>query len=683
MSAQHLDPLVRPREDGLQLSYQLPHRIYDAKSYPIQAPNGSTIIAYGHDLGLRIIWRGGRAFKPETPKEQPAQQQPKPNGAGNDDVIMILDSDEEEPAPEPAKAPVEFEDEEDEIDPSRPFPSVLRYLDIRLGTKVLALSVPDLIPEGVRSRLEAIPPMLSDIILLTATCADGLVKVITLPLIPPPPTMEDMTAWGVQIVTLIGGSVQAIPAGVSVTLTCRTPSDKSSQYRSQSQRRSTRSTPDPTSAAWDILVAVHSAEASGILSIYRLPITQRPGPPHPTYTLTPEPIIPTQQQYLPSPVKTMCFNPCQYPCERHSDLLLSFANGYVKTYSCLSHKALKAPTDRQNSVAGVDDKDTEGRWLITLFPEFEQDTSQRKSVVDARWVLGGKAIIVLLTDGTWGVWDVENSGLGKREQTGFLQAGNTESKTASGSISSFAVSGRVLASTPSTKTLLSAAEPSTSKSKFAPMTPSTRRFREDTLFKGSHDNISSQSTRGTISVTATSLSREGHIDESILIWHGDQNIRVPSLLSLWRSNLKSTGIFDPSSRYKPLPIANLNLLGEIQNGISQLPSFPSKHDSGKERGDQNEVAKPDILVTAEHQLIILTPGLSAPEVQETGSAMGQQKDILATGVGDQYMLKRGELDLEGMDRVLAGMTNGGGSSVNAFRSPAKAFRSPAKRKLFA
>src|SRR5438034_10091599 len=118
------------------------------------------------------------------------------------------------------------------------------------------------------------------------------------------------------------------------------------------------------------------------------------------------------------------------------------------------------------------------------------------------------------------------------------------------------------------------------------MTPSTRRVREDTLFKGSSHSNHPHSTRGAISITPN-FSRHAPYDESILIWHGDQNIRISSLLSLWRNSAKSTGTFDLSSRCKPVPIEDINLLGEIQNGICHL--LPAALSREEEAG----IIKPD------------------------------------------------------------------------------------------
>src|ERR1700716_3755192 len=99
-------------------SYETPHRIHDVVIYPFPSPNGSSIIIYGHDNGVRIIWRGGKRFKQPSTSEDKS----KTNGANNNDV-MIIDSDDERPG---SHAPLfedklEFEDDHEEIDPSMPY----------------------------------------------------------------------------------------------------------------------------------------------------------------------------------------------------------------------------------------------------------------------------------------------------------------------------------------------------------------------------------------------------------------------------------------------------------------------------------------------------------------------------------------------------------------------------------
>ncbi|KAK2757908.1 hypothetical protein FQN54_004314 [Arachnomyces sp. PD_36] len=659
-----MKPLVTPRENGLQLSYELPHRVYSAKAYPVTAPNGSSIIVYTHESGVRILWRGGRPFKqPQKPAEEEAQK-PKPNGAtGSNDAVMIIDSDEEDAAQEPLKDETEiaeFEDEEEEMEPSEPFQNILRHIDIHLGTKALDISLPRFLPSTARSPLDPFPPILSKMIVLAVLCADCSTRIVAIPLAPPPPTCDDSSKWGIHTLAISGGAThQEISIGGSITFTRRnSSSDETSKSRSRSRGRNQKqSTVNTEKEEWDLLVATHSTEATGILLVYQIPIIEQSG----VYSFSTDHIHPIQKQYLPSPASKISFNHSPYPAKRHSQLLVSFSSGSVKIYECLPEIVSRTQNGRRGSGSEASVGEANGNWLITLHSSFEKPSNgltQRKTIVDAEWVLNGKAIMILLRDGEWGIWDVEGAGPGAGQST--LRGQDSTHGVTGGSLTSFAVSGRVTAPTQRSKARLPEAQPETRPS-FAPMTPATRRIREDTLFKGAA-NDSSPSTRGGISVTpATTATRDPTSDNSIIMWHGEVNVTIPSLLALWRNSVKSTGIFDASNRCKPINIGTINLLGEIQKGICHLPTLIQTDDG-------IEVNNVDALITAEHRLHILSPRLTGSEP----SGVNELK-LKPTAETDQLMLTKGELDIEGMERVLDGMESTG-RTLSTARSPAKRMR---------
>ncbi|KAK6420843.1 hypothetical protein LTR95_016889, partial [Oleoguttula sp. CCFEE 5521] len=154
------EPTVTRRERKIQLTYDLPHRIRCAAIYPLPAPNGSTVILYGNDRGLRVLWRGGRRIK--------AADRPPPLANSANDVIMIDDSDDEPAAPPPPQK-VEYEDDEEEPDEETPYPSIIQEMDIPLGSPVLHLAIPSLPPDA-KQRAD-----LKDIVKVT-TCDDALTQ---------------------------------------------------------------------------------------------------------------------------------------------------------------------------------------------------------------------------------------------------------------------------------------------------------------------------------------------------------------------------------------------------------------------------------------------------------------------------------------------------------------------------
>jgi hypothetical protein len=633
-------------------SYTLPHRVFTARPYPVLAPNGSAIIIYGYENGLRIIWRGGRPFLPVQKQKSAEAPIEKPNGAReNDDAVMIIDSDDEEPAPAPPKIEeprVDFEDEETEIDPTHPYENILRHIDIPLGTRVLDLAVPSLLPETARSELDAVPPILSDKIVVSAVCADSSLKVVALPLTPPHSTNTDPSNWGVQVLSMSATvSHNEVPKGVSMTFSCQENEEEDLRH-SRSQRRSSQSKTG-SNASWELLVATHAAEASGTLLLYRVPVLQDAKA---SYSLSSENLLPVQRHALPTPAKSISFNPFPPPSERHSHLLVAFSDGYVKVLSCLNSKSSRSSRTAQSADEN-EAVELEGRWLITLYSVFEQSAAAlglRKTIVDASWVLSGKAIMVLHADGEWGVWDVEGAGPGS--EPGPLRGQSSVHGVTGGSLTAFSVSGRIVGTPQTGKSQATSTGPAPpdQRTKFAPMTPSTRRVREDTLFKGAQ-TFSSSSLCGGIAVIQTNSSRSPLSEESVLIRHGDQIALIPSLLSLWRNAVKASGTFDASSRCRVTGLDNITLLGERLTGINHLPAATRAE---REVG-QREF---DILITAEHRLIILAPKLMGAVPRRRQSVADSERQSVAqpSEEADQLMLSRGELDVDGMDRVLNGLS---------------------------
>lgn len=580
---------------------------------------------------------------------------------------MIIDSDDEaglEP-PKVEQPNTDFEDEETEIDSSHPFEHIIRYIDVPLGAKVLGLAVPQFLPEEARSSLDPLPPILSKMVIVSAICADFSTRVVAVPLTPPDPEETNFSTWGIQTLSLGGGlSHQEIPLGVSMTFTYQGGEDHYQGSRSQT-RLAQASTVSRKDEKWELLVATHSAESSGTLLVHRISIARTSAETPIKYSLSPHLICPIQRLNLPAPAKNICFNPCSYPSERHSNLLISFSDGYVKIYSCLSPKQPNVSRGRRASNGDADPFIPEGRWLITLYPGFEQSTDgtiRRKTVVDAQWVLGGRAVIALLADGEWGVWDVE--GAGPTSDPGPLYGQSSVHGVTGGSLTLFSVSGRIVGSLPASKSQISGSTLE-ERPKFTPMTPSTRRVRETTLLKGTQSQ-SQSFLYGQISVVQINSARDPNPEESILIRRGDQIATIPSLFSLWRSAVRTTGTFDASSRCKVVNIENVHLFGEKTISINHLPAALRKERETGRRGF-------DILIAAEHRLVILAPKLTGFEQEKANSETEQQiLNLSPSAEVDQAMLTKGELDVGGMDRLLSGMA--GPNRPQGLRSPLKRSR---------
>lgn len=632
-------------------SYDLPHRVHTSKSYPLSSPNGSTIFVYGHEQGLRVVWKGGRPFKC-----QPIAAESKPNSNGaNVDAIMILDSDEEAPVnseqPPHQDNPI-FEEEDGEFDVSEPYERVIQTLDLPLGVEVLHLAFPHLPADAQRSGLESLPILFSQKLVLAVACSDFSVRVILIPLLPPSPQdknkpeSRDMASnlgagrqkgvFGEQMILLSSGTThRSIPKGVSVSMTSTPPEDPEdidmdeddASSKNPDSRRNvsrsasrTRSTSRLRDHQWDLLIASHSADLSGLLLIHRIPILAGAA------GLSPEMHIPWRTQYLASPTVSVHFNSALYPATRHSQLLIAEARGVVRILDCLPQS-----------------KAAEGSWRLSLYTDFETlpgSSSRRKPILDAQWVLGGKAILALLADGKWGVWDLENAGPKPTDGANPPRGKSIES------LPRFALEGWIGDSLKS-RTLLKSSSTKTEKgSKLAPMTPGSRKIRQQALFTESTPQPNGPMPGGLSVSPVQHASNSRADDEAVLAWHGRTIAVIPSLFIHWQNKVRGSGnLFGSGAKGEPTMINNVQLGGESCKKVSLMPSH---HLPGSAK---DEATHQEILVTGDRRLVIVTSPIAEPQKPFSPPSP------LLSSTTDQQLLTRGDLDVNGMDRILAGMSN--------------------------
>ena len=630
-------------------SYDLPHRIHTSASYPLPSPNGSTILVYGHEQGLRVVWKGGYPFKYHS---VPVEQKAKPNGA-NVDAIMIVDSDED--APENSEQPPyqdspEFAEQDSEFDASEPYDPVVQTLDDPLGVEVLHLAFPHLPADVQRSGLESLPILFSQKLVIAVACSDFSVRVILIPLIPPSPqsksrfelrdTAPSLGAgkgmFGEEMIVLSSGTThRSVPKGVSISMTSNPPEDPEDIYmieddasnkNSDLRRDVSRSASRNRSRSrleycqWDLLVASHSADLSGLLLIHRIPIlTGKAG-------LSPELHVPWRTQYLASPIVSVYFNSALYPASRHSQLLIAETKGAVRILDCLP----------QSEAA-------ENAWRLSLYTDFEtlQDsTSRRKPILDARWVLGGKAVLALLADGKWGIWDLENAGPKHTDGTKPPLSMPVESLT------NFALESWVGDSLNLRKLLKSSSTKTENRSRLAPMTPGTRKIRQQALF--TEPTLQPEGPmRGGLSVSplhdAPNIRAD---DETVLVWHGSTIAVIPSLFIHWQNKTRGSGnMFGSGAKGEPKMITKIQLGGESCKEASLIPSH---HRLGSAK---NNAAFPEILVTGDHRLVIITSPIAEPQ-----KPCSPHSPPL-TSTNEQQLLTRRDLDVDEMDQILTSMSS--------------------------
>ena len=562
---------------------------------------------------MTIVWRGGRPFKPGQGSSAAAK---KPNGT--DDMVMILDSDDEGPSTPSFEDKPEFEDVEEELDPSRPYPSIIQCLDLYFGTDVFHLA---LLPAPILKTEDASWPgvdTLKQKIVFTAACADNSVRLVTLPLTPPSPLSKSrddfrtsFTAanagngkWG-ETVVILGGH-QKPSNGVSMTV----------ELPSQEAKGDPRST---ASAGPHLIVASHSREVTGLLLLFRVPILSRNA--H---------FEPFQRLYLASPAKSIAFNPALTDPPANQ-LLVADSTGACRIYD---YKLLSniAPTDDPASHPVAE----RGTWLLTLYPGFQKQSEAasqsigahagfgRKTIVDADWVSNGRAIIVLLEDGEWGVWDIE--GVGPGAPRGFIGRQGIKG----GSLSQFSLTGFIEGS----RALRSMA-PQTSSSKFAPMTPGTRKTVD--LFGNRDMNGPARGQISIVEVPSTSATKAA--EESIVLWLGESYTVISSLSKYWAA-AKTSGRANPFSGTPGAPMIKLekiDLHGERCSGIEQIAK------SSAPLGSSTALSS-EIIVLGERRLLILSVGKQSPLTR------GDKRMALV-----ETNANGGDLDVVGIDQALARM----------------------------
>jgi hypothetical protein len=578
----------------------------------MQSPNGSTIILYGYETGVKILWIGGRPFKTSRPAPAPTQ---KTNGSG---AVISLDSDDDGDSSKPFDDKPEFEDDEEDLDPSRPYSPILQVLDLCFNTDVLHLAI---LPPSI---LQADGPSwrglesLKQKLVFVAACADNSVRLVTLPLTPPSPASKartelrtDFTSgnagkgkWGETVTTLSGHQKPSD----GITITANPVGGPGALVNAEAS----------TSSEPHLVVASHSREVTGILRLYRIPIKSQE-----------KNIDPFQSISLLSPAKAISFNPALSQ-DYTSRLLVADSVGACRIYDyALLSRASEEPSETPMTEYGT--------WLVSFYTGFQDTKSDsqvshsgahvgfgRKLIVDAQWVSGGKAILVLIEDGEWAILDVEGSGpnasqgtLGRQGVTG-------------GSKSGYSLSGYLDISSKSR----SSAPPPMSVSKFAPMTPGTRRTIDPFGARGS-----TVQARGQISVmemppvSSTSLP-----EESILFWLGDTYAVIPSLAKYWSAHKTGgTGnLFSGPTGARMIKFENIDLQGERCSGVEQIPRDPSTGPAS------------DILILAEHRFTILTTAKSAKPT----TAKQERRLVLA-----EKSANGGDLDVTGIDEALSRMEN--------------------------
>ncbi|KAI9885919.1 MAG: hypothetical protein M1823_002292 [Watsoniomyces obsoletus] len=704
------DVRVRRKQIGgiTKTTYHLPHFIHVAKTYPLLSPNGSTIIVYGHSDGIRVVWLGGRPFKnvPEETSHETSHEQPQPNGPEND-AVVVIDSDEE---PEEQQKPPErsrgtsgkkrssrlpepeFEDYDVEEDPSDPSASIVQYLDISLGNDVVDLSFPPF--SANRSMLPSTLPTITSRLLIAVTaCSDGSTRVVRVPLMPPSPAKKKQEEsnphtgdipthqwgiWGEKVLKLEqAAGHRGIPTKVAVTLTpfdLRVLSEEG--WPPRDQRGGEGPLPDgswPTREKegapgekrlppefWQLLIATLLSGNTPTLLIYRVFVT--PGRPERPERVAEVPLgmvglAPIQIHHLSLPAMQISFNPSLYSPHRHSQLLLTDANGCVRIYDCRAK-----PSNATTAKMGPDEN--HGSWLMTLHPGFTSGTktnhmsvheAKRKQVLDAKWVLGGKSVVVLLSDSEWGIWDIEGAG------PSVTRKGNLANQTArngirGGAITPWSLQGRVGPPVRAGNSPNVSSPNDDGPAKLMPRTPRSRKVQEQSLFAGSTTVSPSHHARGGIAVRpadpkATDMARH----EAIVFWLDEHIAVLPDLWSYWENQVaKMTNgglgnLLDPGAHHRLVPLEGVIGPYEMITDVDTMPTTTATtvDDSEGQQGNSPPLPIfPSILVAKHNDLVVVS---RQTHQQPNGEVVQEETESTPRYAGS------GPLGIDEINRSLASM----------------------------
>lgn len=377
------------------------------------------------------------------------------------------------------------------------------------------------------------------------------------------------------------------------------------------------------------IIASHSTEVSGLLLLFRVSLK------------SPKPAEPFQTVYLTSPARCVSFN-TGLTKERSSQLLVADSMGVCRIYD---YKLLIKGPEELAENPGPE----MGTWLLSLYAGFNiaksDSTPQnlgahagfgRKSIIDAKWVSGGRAVIILLDDGEWAIWDIE--GVGPDASKGLLGRQGIKG----GSKSEYSLTG-YLDGTGKTRP---SGPPQLTTSKFAPMTPGTRKSTAPFGTKALDGPVLGQIS--IMEVPASSATNTP--EESVVLWYGETYSIISNLAKYWAANSRKTGgsgnLFSGPSNGRMVKLENVDLQGERCSGVEQLTKTASSPQS-------------EVIVLGEHRYIILSTGklLKSQSTENTG------KLALTENSGNG-----GELDVVGIEQALTRMENGFGMKRKIFQS---------------
>lgn len=469
------------------------------------------------------------------------------------------------------------------------------------------------------------PDILYESIIVAVACENGTTYVVTLPLDPPStPAKRKGTLRG-HVIPL-GVADSGLPRGIALGWTGRGDSDGDHSR----PRYETRHSADHVRTDFSLLVALGTSEFSGQLHIFTLPITKSGARHRVEASSTTHPAL---SELLDCPPTALAFATPTRATPDQTRLLVSDVRGFTTVFEVVKPAA---PSGRSSKLVSA-------HIIFKLSAPYSSSEapnslskSTKKKILAASWVLSGEAIFVLLDDGHAGLYALDAE-----------PPADLRSRPAPLSFACETFIGDAPEHTPS-QPLNSARS---RKPQLAPMTPNTRRAKSNALFvEQPSTSATSTASRGGFCIAPTASPS----DNAILLWFNNNLFHIPSLRNFWAQSDRADAqgsVFSSRSAITALEEPDLH-----HERIVSVALLPSKGDGSRTLFGGVAPSSPDFLVVAEYRSIIFA------KVRDAMPApMGDEESVDSPGASpavravDRRMLERGELGLDGVDRLLDNM----------------------------
>lgn len=516
---------------------------------------------------------------------------------------MIIDSDEEDtPATGKASSFVDKPQFEEELDDESPYPEITQTLDLTFGTAVYQLATLPMTACAPEDASWGGADILKEKMVFSVSCASREIFLVTLPLVPPSPLSkarddlrQDLVTgkagngkWGETMILLNGQ--EKYSDGLAMALV----KSKPTMERTRSGERSRSA----SAASPRVVIAAHSREASGVLRLWDVPLED---------SSKDRRIDPFQTEYLPKPLSSLSFNPTH-----STQLLCNASQDAVRIYDY-------ATPSMPNDDLSEGPFPSQGSWLISLYPPFARPSMLRKPILAASWIALGRAILVLLADGQWGIWDIDGA-----SPQGPALFGKSGSGLRGDAITEFNVSGYVEGTSPLRNPTSNRS--SGGNSEFVPMTPHSRRDALATSY--GPERLST--VKGGIVVTPLPTKTTTVGDESVSLWIGgsDHVFVIPGVLKFWDAQVRrgaggGVNIFSGAQPTRMIRLSDLGagLMGERCTGVGAIVRFGDVTGNSPSGNDGLPV---EVLVCGESRFVIVRESETSVGTR-IGGVVGRRK----------------------------------------------------------